>query len=214
VLAGAEIRFVDVAAMRAHLEGRLAAARSELEATRARREELHAEVLRLVAEKDRAEATWRYKTEEDLRRRLHLQYNPPSRPEDYHAIQRAYREDKRVAYERAVAAVARAEAREREYEAETRVAARLRGAAFLTDGLPPALVAVPADEGGRFEAVLPPGRYAVVAGATTAGDDARTLHWLLWLDVAPDGETPLRLGSQNLHGTDCASCIVQRRDLP
>jgi hypothetical protein len=203
-----EVRFVGEAAMGPFMERRLEEGRREAEKSRQTRERLSDEVARLGVEKDRAEAAWRYKIEEDLRRRLELQFRPPARVEDYHATRRAHLADKRAAYDRAVRAVARAEATERLLEEEVRAASRFRSAGFLTEGHPPPTLTVHTDEAGRFEAALPPGRYAVVARATAPWDPPVDYDWLLWVDVTREGDTRVSLRTANLHGTGCPDCIV------
>lgn len=211
--AALEVRFLREDAVRSFLAARLEEGRREIEKTRHERERLREEVRRLGVEKDRAEAAWRYKIEEDLRRRMALQVRPPARVEDYYAAQKAFREDKRAAYDRAVAAVDRAEEREQHYEEQVRRASWYRSAEFLTEGLPEPVLSVRTDGNGRFEAELPGGRYAVVAAGTVPGEPPATYAWLLWLEVAPEGETVLRLRTDNLHGTSCAPCIVPAGDL-
>jgi hypothetical protein len=208
-LGGVEVRFVAEAAMAPFVAARADQARTESGRIRERIERTRAEVVRLAAERDRAEASWRYKTDEDLRRRLHLQYNPPQRPQDYHALQRAFLEDKRASYDRAVAAVTRAEEKEREQEALAAGTEGYRTGARFVDGLPAPALVVRSDAEGRFEAPLEPGRYAAVAEVPDPGDPRRVSRWLVWVAVGAEGVTSLRLDSANLHGTDCPACVVE-----
>jgi hypothetical protein len=213
-IAMAEVQFIPEAAMASFVAARSAEARARIEALEAAQEGLRAEVERLHREKDRTERLWRATMESDLYRKLQLQLRPPSSVQEMRAIQRSNLREKRASHETALAAARRANEKEGELAALRREAARYRDGAFFAEGLPPAVQVARADEAGRFAAALPPGKYAAVARAEAQGPvPGPTLRWMVWTRLEPGRDTVLRLGPENLHGSDCPACVVPVRTL-
>lgn len=213
-LAAAEVQFIPEASMAPLLAARAGEARGRIESLREAREKLRAEVEALNREKDRTERLWRATMEGDLRRRLELQYHPPASVQEMRSIQKGYMKDKRASHTRALAAARVATEKENQAQALRVEAARFRDGAFFAQGLPPAAQVARADPAGKFAAALPPGRYAAVARVEAqAGEPRPTFHWIVWTTVEAGKETFLRLGNDNLHGTDCAGCAVAVKEL-
>lgn len=88
-----------------------------------------------------------------------------------------------------------------------------RGPYYLAD-LPPAAGAATTGVDGKFSAELPAGRYAVVASARRQPSDPEEIfHWLLWVTIRGREPSKVALGSDNLVGTSCPSCVVPVKEL-
>lgn len=209
-----EVRFVPEAQMAPFVSARIEEARRQLDRLRREGDRLRAEVERLRAENDRLNQRWKATTDRDLRHRLELQFRPDLSPRDIQAAHADLVRKKRAAWERAVAAARQAEVKEREYLSLRKVAPLLTEGTFFLEGLPPAAQTVRTDPAGRFEARLASGRYAVVASAARPAPESGSYTWLVWKTVGARGPERVALTAANLHGTDCAECVVSLEGLP
>jgi hypothetical protein len=194
------------------VERRLEQARAELSKRRADMERLRPEVDRLRQENDQANGRWLKARDLDLRRRVELQLRAPRTPEERRALQDRFLSEKRMAWDRAVRVAREADEKERALQALGRAVPWREGAYFL-EGLPPAARVAWTDRDGRFQVALDPGVYAVVAAAPSGPDGGEPRTWLVWATVASGRQTRIRLGDDNLLGTDCADCVVATRAL-
>ncbi|HEY7725239.1 MAG TPA: hypothetical protein VH880_07890 [Anaeromyxobacteraceae bacterium] len=209
-LGAVEVRFIPEADMAPFVSARMEEARRQLDRLRREGEQLRAEVERLRAENDLLNQRWKATTDRDLRRRLELQFSRDLTARDIQSAHAELVKRKKAAWERAVKAARAAEAKEREYLALRRVAPLLAEGPFFLEGLPPAVQAVKTDAEGRFQARLGSGRYAVVASAARPPAEGGSYTWLVWKSVGSSREQ-VSLTSANLHGTDCAECVVAVR---
>lgn len=208
-LAGAEVLFLTEEAMRPFLAARVAAAEAELKALGSELGEARARRSAALAEADRTNQAWKATNDNDLRRRLEVQFKMRRDPKGVQAVHQSLLSEKQEAWALAVAAAKRSEEAERALTSVAQRAQRAREGDFYLEGLPAPLVTARTGADGTFAASLPPGGYGVVATVERGrGHGSELGVWLLWARVEPGAGLLLDLDERNLHGSDCRDCAV------
>jgi hypothetical protein len=209
-----DLAVVPEGAMIPYLAGRLTEARDALLAVAADEARLRSEAARALAENDRRSQEWKATNDADLYRRVEVLLRRPRDPREVDAVHGDLMARKNAAYRRAVSAARRSTEREAELRALEQRAGEYRDARFYAAALPAPARTGRTDAQGAFGLDVPPGRYALVATpVATPGSEARP-SWLLWVEVLPAATPALVLDETNRHGTDCAACLIQLKELP